>query len=253
MPPQVSTARVLEAHVAVELTTTTPDAQEASAENHWSEALDFRKRFPRLPFVSLPRAGEGTMTLARALQERQSIRRFDTSAKLPLHVLGAVLDRAVRAHAAGTDEVHRPYPSAGARYPVEVYVLARAVEGLTAGVYYYDAYEHGCVTLLEGGTDNLGACFCDVGVSDARAVVVLSAAVYRPCLKYGGRGYRYALLEAGAVAQCVDLACREHGIGAYWLGGFADRLLHELLDVSWELEMEAPVLAIALGFPAGAV
>lgn len=252
MPPQVSTARVLEAHVAVELTTTTLDPQAVSAADHWSEALDFRKRFPRLPFAPLPRAGEGTMTLASALEKRRSIRRFERSRNLPLQVLGAVLDRAVRAHAAGKDEVRRPYPSAGARYPVEVYVLARDVEGIAPGVYYYDAYEHGCVTLLEGGTDDLGTCFSDSSVSDAQAVVVLSAAIYRPCLKYGGRGYRYALLEAGAVAQCVDLACREHGVGAFWLGGFADRLLHELLDVSWELEMEAPVLAIALGFPADA-
>ena len=247
MPPQDSIARVLEAHVAVELTTTAIEPHEASREDHWSEALDFRKRFPRLPSLPLPPADEGTTTLAQALQARLSTRSFDGSRQLLLPIIGAVLDRAVHAVEAGEERGHRPYPSAGARYPVEVYLLARSVEGLAPGVYYYDGHEHELVPLLEGGTDDLGTIFCDVAVSDAQAVVVLAAAIYRSCLKYGGRGYRYPLLEAGAAAQCIDLSCREYGLGVCWLGGFSDRLLHELLDVSWELEMEAPVLAMAVG------
>lgn len=91
--------------------------------------------------------------------------------------------------------------------------------------------------------------FGDERASSASLVVVLTSALYRSCLKYAGRGYRYALIEVGAVAQSIDLCCRAEGLGVCWLGGFADRAVAELLDVSWELELEAPILCLAIGPP----
>lgn len=61
------------------------------------------------------------------------------------------------------------------------------------------------------------------------------------------RAYRYALLEAGALGQTVDLCCRDAGLETVWLGGFADESVQEFLDINWEMELEAPVLMICVG------
>jgi SagB-type dehydrogenase family enzyme len=69
----------------------------------------------------------------------------------------------------------------------------------------------------------------------------------RSMIKYAGRGYRYALFEAGGIAQTLDLVSRSRGLDVVWLGGFPDQEVAKLLDLNWEMEMEAPVLLLAVG------
>lgn len=78
-------------------------------------------------------------------------------------------------------------------------------------------------------------------------VVVLSAVLARSLPKYGDRGYRYLLLEAGHVGQNLDLVASALGLGAVNLGGFYDDELARLLclDPEWEI----PLYATAIGVP----
>jgi SagB-type dehydrogenase family enzyme len=144
--------------------------------------------------------------------------------------------------------VPRPSPSAGGLYPLESYVLARRVEGLETGVYHYAGATHALELLpsrVSSMTD-LAAVFLNQDfVNTAAAVLVTVAVPDRTLLKYGDRGYRYLLLEAGHCAQNVNLVCAALGLGCCNIGGFLDRALAALLGVDAELEF--PVYAQAIG------
>jgi SagB-type dehydrogenase family enzyme len=85
-------------------------------------------------------------------------------------------------------------------------------------------------------------------VADAAAVLVLSAVAARSLGKYGDRGYRYLLLEAGHVGQNIALTAAGLDLGALALGGFHDDELAALLAI--DPEHEVPLLAVAVGVPA---
>jgi SagB-type dehydrogenase family enzyme len=84
---------------------------------------------------------------------------------------------------------------------------------------------------------------------DAALVVVLTAVPARSLWKYADRGYRLILLEAGHVAQTLNLASAALGLGSVNLGGFLDMELGDLLGLDNELEV--PLYAIAVGQPDG--
>jgi SagB-type dehydrogenase family enzyme len=66
---------------------------------------------------------------------------------------------------------------------------------------------------------------------DASLMLMITAAFNRSTFKYGARGYRFALLEAGHVAQNVNLAVTELGLGCFNVGGFYDRVADRFLGL----------------------
>jgi SagB-type dehydrogenase family enzyme len=83
------------------------------------------------------------------------------------------------------------------------------------------------------------------GAAEAAAIVAIVAVFWRSRFKYGLRGYRFALLEAGHVAQNLLLACTAADLPAVPLGGFFDARLNRLIDLNGV--DEAAVYAVALG------
>jgi SagB-type dehydrogenase family enzyme len=124
----------------------------------------------------------------------------------------------------------RPVPSAGALYPLEVYVIAPAVTGVEPGVYHYDPFRHRLARLDPLRFADLRATLVDRSIADVTAaVLVVTAVFWRSRLKYGSRGYRFALLEAGHLAQNALLAATELELAALPFGGFYDTLLDRLI------------------------
>jgi SagB-type dehydrogenase family enzyme len=78
-------------------------------------------------------------------------------------------------------------------------------------------------------------------------VIVLSANFGRTLKKYGARGYRYVLLEAGHVAQNICLTAAELGLGSLCVGGYRDRGLNHALGLDGQ--HEAVVYCIGVGYP----
>jgi SagB-type dehydrogenase family enzyme len=212
------------------------------------------KEYPGAALSALPAPRLPPIPLERALRARASCRRFSGS-PLGLAELATVLHAAygvwARGRLAGLELLERAAPSAGGLYPLELYVLAVAVESQATGVYHYSPLLHGLeqvaatplppqlVTSLFMGQPWAG---------QAAAVVVLSAVVGRGLDKYGERGYRYLLLEAGHATQNLNLAAAALGLGACNLGAFADEDLADLLGL--DLEVEIPLYGVAVGSPA---
>lgn len=140
----------------------------------------------------------------------------------------------------------RTAPSAGALYPLEVYLVARKIEGVEPGVYRYVPEGHKLNRILEGDvSDSL----CQAGLSQApirKAPVnlVVSAIYERTTRKYGERGIRYVHLEAGHAAQNVCLQVQSLGLGTVTIGAFYDEEVKRVLNLADE---EVPLYIMPVG------
>lgn len=136
------------------------------------------------------------------------------------------------------NESRRPYPSAGARYPLEVYILALKVKDLSAGLYHYNVKQNLLEILLEKDLHEqyesiLGH---DENLANASFAIIITGVLNRTRIKYGDRGYRYILLEAGHLAQNIMLLSSFMHIKTCPIGGFIDDKVNTLLDISKQKE-----------------
>lgn len=190
--------------------------------------------WPSAPFVQLPEppVGKG---LAGLLRERRSVRAFRNS-RMPLAYLSDLLYAAGGLTQIRKVEGHvfegRTTPSAGGLYPLEIFVATRAVEGLADGLFHYQAQGHGIRRLGKAELESFVVPFVNqVCIAGANALFLFTSIFMRSLGKYGPRGYRYALFEAGHRAQNIALMAVELGLGSLCLGGFYDREVNALLGI----------------------
>jgi SagB-type dehydrogenase family enzyme len=193
------------------------------------------KPYTDRPRLALPEDRPSAARLDDALLGRESARGF-APGQVTLAELGAVLRRAygVTRDNAGTT-YPRPFraaPSGGALYPLELYVWARAVDGAEPGLYHYDPEAHELDVLGDPQGGELAAAFVQRPlVESAAAVVLVSAVFFRSVFKYGERGYRFVLIEAGHVTQNAVLAAHGRDLAAVPVGGYFDREVDRALDL----------------------
>jgi SagB-type dehydrogenase family enzyme len=128
----------------------------------------------------------------------------------------------------------RTAPSAGAHYPIELYLLAGRVTELASGVYHYRPHHH---DLIPGVTaDHLlvevaDACFEQTWIAGASLVVVITAVFERTTVEYGERGNDYVLMEVGSVYQNLHLQAAALGLGATVVGAFSGERITSVLGL----------------------
>jgi len=194
----------------------------------------------QLPTVDLPPVQLGSARLADAVAARRSAGPRPATA-LPLSALATLLGAAYR-----SADGRRPTPSGGALYPLELYAVALDVAGLEPGVHHYDPYRHRLERIGVAARDDVARVLVDPELAaDAAAPLVVTGMFFRTRFKYGLRGYRFVLLEAGHVVQNALLAAAALGIPAVPLGGYYDRLLDGLVGA--DSLNEAAVYAVLLG------
>ncbi len=134
---------------------------------------------------------------------------------------------------------NRAVPSAGQRYPLELYVVFfKQVGECCGGVYHYNISSHALEPMFkEHVPETLRNILTDQpSVSDAHGVICISAVFDRTVRKYGSRGYRYILLEAGHVAQNMLLAATEKEIALIPIGGSSEKVLEQLIGLNSRYE-----------------
>ncbi|WP_104491084.1 SagB/ThcOx family dehydrogenase [Paracoccus denitrificans] len=196
---------------------------------------DFRS-YPQAPRVVLPATDPGAV-------EALAMGRRSTRAFLPEPLPLAALARLMRAgygltgpepFETGGRFLRRSVPSAGGTYPLEIYALVARVEGLAPGIHHYDA-QGDAMELLRPGPWQAEAepmFYTWPFVAEAPVILCLAAIFSRTQKKYGPRGYRYVLLEAGHAAQNLCLAAAEQGLASLCMGGFRDSRLNALIGLS---------------------
>ena len=162
----------------------------------------------------------GDVSLETTLNKRRSIRNFKPG-PLPLDALGQTL---WAAQGVTGPDGFRTVPSAGALFPLDVYVAVGNVQGLDAGVFKYRPESHGLEEM--GHIDKREAlCRAVLGqkaMCHAPAVIVLVGIFARTTEKYGRRGFRYVFMEAGHAAQSICLQAVALQLGAVAIGAFYD-------------------------------
>ncbi|MBM3470889.1 MAG: SagB/ThcOx family dehydrogenase [Armatimonadetes bacterium] len=228
----------------------------------------------RGPLLALPAPSPGTclgVGLDAALQRRRSAREF---AGLPLRLeeAGTLLWTTagmISAGGAGASGIEaggggaggnglharRTVPSAGACYPIDAYFwFPVPLGGVHPGPYHYDAAAHsGALVTLDPPETSLSDLLTVTAfpalIERAGLLIVLAGVFARTTDKYGARGYRFVLLEAGHAAQNIYLAAAALDLGAVALGGLDDAMLDALLGLDGA---RASVLyAVAVGHNTG--
>ncbi len=140
----------------------------------------------------------------------------------------------------------RTAPSAGALYPLEIYVVAGNIMNISVGIYKYNPYKHELVNLQMGDRRNelFKAALNQSPVKDAPMVIVFAAVYERTTVKYGNRGINYVYMEAGHAAQNILLQAESLNLGSVVIGAFYDEEVKKVLKMS---DKEIPIYIIAVG------
>jgi SagB-type dehydrogenase family enzyme len=190
--------------------------------------------------IQLPTpARSGVVSLEEVLSQRRATREF-----IPGPLSERQLSQLLWAAQGITgSEGYRTAPSAGASYPLEIYVV------LPAGFYHYDPARH---RLDRISAEDLRPALCHAAleqqaVREAEAVFVITAVYERTAQKYGtARGSRYVHLEAGHAAQNLLLEAVALGLGAVSMGAFHDAEVQKALSLPRNHE---PLYLIPVGKP----
>ena len=140
----------------------------------------------------------------------------------------------------------RTAPSAGALYPLEVYLVAGEVSDLPAGIYHYIPRQHALYLVIAGDQRQIiyEAALNQSAVKDAPAVIVITAIYERTTGKYGERGKQYVHMETGTAAQNIYLQAVSLNLGTVFIGAFHDDEVKGVLQLS---EDEIPLAIMPVG------
>ena len=141
----------------------------------------------------------------------------------------------------------RAAPSAGAQYPLDIYVVVGVVEGLEAGVYHYRPHEHVLNLLATGDLRQplAAACLGQMFIAPAPVLIVITAEYHRITDRYGERGLRYTHMEVGHVGQNLHLQAETLGLGTVIIGAFKDAEVGEVLQLPRKHE---PLYIMPVGY-----
>lgn len=211
------------------------------------------KQLRHLRYVALPPPAFGDASLGDVLHGRRSRQTF-ASAPIALEQLATLAFAACGVTqripvANGGTLVLRTAPSGGALYPLDLYLAVHRVDGLDAGLYFYDPVEHSLAVVRESSLleECAAACIYPEAVNTSAVTFFFSAMLWRSRFKYRYRAYRFTAIEAGHVAQNVLLAAHAIGLGGVPLGGFYDTAVEKLLAIDGV--NEAALYAVSVGVP----
>lgn len=204
-------------------------------------------QFENRGVIRLPKPGyDGKVPVERAIKERRTIRDFRPE---PLSL--AQLSQLLWSSQGITDETHgfRAAPSAGALYPLDIYVVVgdRGVTGLESGVYRYKPARHSLKLIRAGDRrhDVASASLFQMWIAQAPVVFVITSKYERITWKYQERGIRYAHIEVGHVGQNIFLQAGALGLGARIVGAFHD---DEVANAIGAPKAHKPLIVMPVGY-----
>ena len=203
-----------------------------------------RKR--EAPIKLPPPSRKGKISTEEAILKRRSFRRF-RALPLSLAQLSQLLWSAQGITGTGG---RRAAPSAGATYPLEIFVVIgeHGIENLAAGIYHYDVDNHSLSLHMKGDLRQkladtaLGQSF----IAKCPVDMVVCALHPRTAYRYGRRGERYVHMEVGHVGQNVSLQAVALGLATVMVGAFEDEEVGKVLKLGEQIK---PLYIIPVGKP----
>jgi len=171
------------------------------------------------------------------LMMRKSRRTFLTK-PIDVNTLSRLLTLSFGARGNDNNPMFRTYASAGARYPIEVYAIILKSNEIDLGIYHYNVFDNSLELLKRGNYSEKVYEFYSnqkQQVSMNFPCLILFSMVFKRSMdKYGEKGYRFALLDAGHMSQNLYLVSEYLKLGAVAFGGGAknDNSLDEMLSLT---------------------
>jgi len=198
--------------------------------------------------IHLPPPSQRGTSLEEAIARRRSIRRFSSQ---PLSQLQ--LSQILWAAQGITDASlkFRTVPSAGATYPLEIFVVCgrNCVEETGDGIYHYNINSHSLTLHHKGDIrfELARAALDEEMIYQAPVDIVICALYERTTLHYGRRGERYVHMEVGHAGQNIYLEATALGLATVAIGAFHDEQVREVLRLE---EPYQPLYIMPVGRPA---
>ena len=182
------------------------------------------------------------VSLEESLIKRRSVRDY-TGEQLTIEEVSQLL---WAAQGTTSDIGGRTAPSAGALYPLEVYVIVGDVHDLAIGIYLYKPKKHELVMIADKDVRQqlAGAALGQSSVKNGAIDLVFTAVYQRTTVKYGDRGIKYVHMEIGHAAQNVCLQATAMELGVVTIGAFNDQKVSRILNLPKD---EEPLYIIPVG------
>jgi len=191
--------------------------------------------------LSAPNINQG-IKLNQAIYCRCSLRRFSNKA-LNLDQISHLLWAG-----GGKAKFRRTIPSAGATYPLEIYLIVgeNSVKDLESGGYLYLWEKHALELKMEGDfRERLArACLGQDFIARAPVSILITAEYERTTSYYGKRGIRYVYMEVGHCSQNIYLEAVSLGLGTVVVGAFHDNEIKKIFELR-----EEPLALMPVGYP----
>lgn len=198
---------------------------------------------PENTIIQLPDMEQDSgITLVETIDARRSVRNF-TEDSITLPELARILHSA---QGITSERGFRAAPSAGATYPLSVFVIAENVDDLEPGIYRFLPRENTLMTVKTGNFlhDLALASLGQRCISSAPAAIAIAADYSITTSVYGDRGVMYVNMEAGHVSQNIYLQCTAIELGTVAVGAFIDMEVADLLNLE---ENEIPLYIMPVG------
>lgn len=194
------------------------------------------KEYPRLKKLQFPEAPVPG-GFEEILRVRSSSRSFE-SAGVSAERMAALLRFSCGIVRHDEEGARRAQPSGGSRYPIEVYPVVFKGGGVAPGVYHYNVRAHALDVLWERTftQEDIGALFSYPWTREASMALFFTGVFERNQRKYGERGYRQILLEAGAIMQNAYLASAALDMKCCAIDGVREPVIEKLLDIDGHSE-----------------
>lgn len=199
------------------------------------------KEYPRMLRIPLPAPGALSLPLHEALRQRASCFECVTERSLSMTELGTLLGNALGMR----DDTRRHYPSGGALYPIETYLIGTVLEQHPSGVFHYHPKAHALEFLWETPPSfAMSEVIRSTSVALTPILIVFTSVWNRSSIKYGDLAYSHGLIEAGHMAENILLAATALSFGTRPMAGFDDGTLARILDI--DERVEQPIYSILL-------
>ncbi len=168
----------------------------------------------------------GPLSLEEAIRTRRSIREFRV-APLTEDEISQLL---WATQGITGDQGYRAAPSAGAFYPLEVYVLT------CDGLDHHEVEAHALRRVAAGDmrAELRAVCFDQSCITSAPAVFVFTAVYDRTCREYGSRGRMYVHMDVGHAAQNLLLQAEAMGLAGVPVAAFDPAEVARILSLPAE-------------------
>ncbi len=195
-----------------------------------------------------PPSQKGSVSLEEAIARRRSVRDFT-----PESISQSQLSQILWATQGISDtwEKLRTVPSAGATYPLEIFVICggNGIEGIDGGIYHYNVDSHSLTRHYAGDVrpELARAALDQEFIYQAPVDIVICAVYERTVTRYDARGERYVHMEVGHAGQNIYLQATALGLAIVAIGAFYDEPVRQVLRLDKQYK---PLYIMPVGKPA---